>query len=151
MENPASFPSAFVKVPLFWSLKEDGSMWVSQCSAALHTGENTSHKDQRQPSIMCSMKIMLCMALLAAVAVVKASTDPGIFSTCCTRVSSAKSKLQIVDFLLQEANLPCVAAVMFITKEGKVLCSRPNVPWVTQKMKAISQKKEALQTKENKE
>ncbi|XP_073481577.1 C-C motif chemokine 8-like isoform X2 [Aquarana catesbeiana] len=125
-------------------------MWVSQCSAALHT-EDTSPKDQRQPRIMCSMKIMLCMALIAAVAVVKASSDPGKFSTCCTRVSSAKSKLQIVDFLLQEANPPCVEAVMFITKEGKVLCSRPNVPWVTQKMKAISQMKEALQTKKSNE
>ncbi|XP_077344798.1 C-C motif chemokine 8-like [Lithobates pipiens] len=125
-------------------------MWVSQCSAALHKGEDTSPKDQRQPSIMSSMKIMLCMALIAAVAVVNASTGPGGFSTCCTRVSSARTKLQLVDFFLQEENLPCVEAVMFITKEGKILCSKPNVHWVTQKMKAISQMK-ALQTKESNE
>nr|DBA25821.1 TPA: hypothetical protein GDO54_010165 [Pyxicephalus adspersus] len=61
---------------------------------------------------MCSMKIMLCMALLAAVAVFTASADTGKFSTCCTRVSSAKPKVHLEDFLLQRADPPCVEAVM---------------------------------------
>ncbi|CAI9618638.1 unnamed protein product [Staurois parvus] len=100
---------------------------------------------------MCSMKIMLCMALLVAVAVVTVSADTGKFSTCCTRVSSAKPRVQIVDFLLQEAAPPCVEAIMFITKEGKILCSKPNVPWVIQKVKEIGQKKKAQETKENNE
>ncbi|CAI9543440.1 unnamed protein product [Staurois parvus] len=50
---------------------------------------------------MCSTKTMLCMALLA-VAVVTVSADTDKFSTCCTKVSSAKSKVPIVDFLLQQ-------------------------------------------------
>ncbi|PIO33632.1 hypothetical protein AB205_0112150 [Aquarana catesbeiana] len=123
-------------------------MWVSQCSAALHT-EDTSPKDQRQPRIMCSMKIMLCMALIAAVVVVKASVDPGKFSSCCTKVSAAKPKVHLVDFLRQKADPPCVEAVMFIGEDGSIRCSRPNLPWVIQKVKEISQRKEALRNNES--
>ncbi|XP_077344797.1 uncharacterized protein LOC143988806 [Lithobates pipiens] len=123
-------------------------MWVSQCSAALHKGEDTSPKDQRQPSIMSSMKIMLCMALIAAVAVVKAS-DPGKFSSCCTKVSSAKPKVHLVDFLRQKADPPCVEAVMFIGEDGSIRCSKPNLPWVIQKMKEIIHSKEALRNESN--
>ncbi|XP_068135214.1 C-C motif chemokine 3-like [Hyperolius riggenbachi] len=97
---------------------------------------------------MCSAKIMLCMALLAAAAIATISADTGKFSTCCTKVSSAKPRVHIEDFLIQKADPPCVDAVMFITKEGKILCSKPNVPWVTKKVKEIRLRKEAPETTE---
>ncbi|XP_063775585.1 C-C motif chemokine 24-like [Pseudophryne corroboree] len=94
---------------------------------------------------MCSLKTMLCLALLIASAVTTVSADTGKFSSCCTRVSSAKPKIHLENFLLQKADPPCVEAVMFITKEGKILCSRPNLPWVKQRMMEIRLRKEALQ------
>ncbi|MEE6500899.1 hypothetical protein FKM82_003979 [Ascaphus truei] len=93
---------------------------------------------------MCSVKIMLCVALLVASAIVTVTCDSGKFSSCCTRVSSAKTKVAITDFIIQKLDLPCVEAVIFITKDGKLMCSKPNLPWVVQKIKEIKQKKELL-------
>ncbi|XP_068135213.1 C-C motif chemokine 24-like [Hyperolius riggenbachi] len=93
---------------------------------------------------MCSAKIMLCMALLAAAAITTVSADTGKFSTCCTRVSSGRRNDHIEDFIIMKADPPCVEAVMFITKDGKILCSNPNLPWVIRKVKELSLKKVAL-------
>uniref|UniRef100_A0A8C5M814 Chemokine interleukin-8-like domain-containing protein n=1 Tax=Leptobrachium leishanense TaxID=445787 RepID=A0A8C5M814_9ANUR len=61
----------------------------------------------------------------------------GKISSCCTRVSANKIKETVVEFLIQKEDLPCVEAVIFITENGKIHCSRPNLPWVAHKMKEI--------------
>ncbi|KAM4692750.1 C-C motif chemokine 24-like [Discoglossus pictus] len=93
-------------------------------------------------SNMCSKLTLLCLALIIASGVVTAASDTGKFSSCCTRVSASKPRLTIVDFIIQEESLPCVEAVMFITSEGRILCSKPKVHWVTQKIKQLTEKKE---------
>ncbi|KAM4771196.1 uncharacterized protein WCC33_003034 [Rhinophrynus dorsalis] len=95
---------------------------------------------------MCSDKAMLCAVLLitSALVTVTSGNDIGKFTSCCTRVSAAKPTVQLEDFLIQEKQLPCVEAVMFITIDGKILCSKPNVPWVSRKILEISQHKTPL-------
>ncbi|OCT78934.1 hypothetical protein XELAEV_18030023mg [Xenopus laevis] len=89
---------------------------------------------------MSSMKTMLSAVLLITF-IVSVTCDFGKLVSCCNRVSSAKPKVALVDFLIQKEDLPCVEAILFITNEGKILCSRPNIPWVRQKMKEIIAKK----------
>ncbi|OCT81172.1 hypothetical protein XELAEV_18027985mg [Xenopus laevis] len=89
---------------------------------------------------MSSVKTMLCAVLLIA-SIVSVTCDFGKIISCCTRVSTAKPKVALVNFLIQKEDLPCVEAIMFITNEGKILCSKPNTPWVRQKMKEIEAKK----------
>ncbi|KAM9316438.1 eotaxin-like [Gastrophryne carolinensis] len=86
---------------------------------------------------MFSTKTMLCAAVLTAAVIVTVSADTGKFSTCCTKVSSAKTRVPLEDFLIQAADPPCVEAVIFVTKEGKLICAKPNLRWVTDKMKEI--------------
>ncbi|KAG8580317.1 hypothetical protein GDO81_007244 [Engystomops pustulosus] len=91
---------------------------------------------------MCTMRVLLCLAVLAICAMGTAST--GKFSTCCTQVSSAKPKpgMVIENFIIQNEDLPCVHAVMFITNEGKIICSSPNSRWVKLKIQEIRKKNE---------
>ncbi|KAM4043253.1 uncharacterized protein ACNLHF_013619 [Anomaloglossus baeobatrachus] len=88
---------------------------------------------------MSSMRVMLGLALLAASAIYIASADVGKPSTCCTKVSRAKPSpaIQIERFYIQKASPPCVEAVMFLTNTNRIICSKPNTPWVKKKQEEL--------------
>ncbi|XP_069830157.1 C-C motif chemokine 19-like [Dendropsophus ebraccatus] len=91
---------------------------------------------------MFTMRVLLGLALLAICVTKVASSDN--FNTCCTKVSAAKPKPGTVlrNFIIQQADDPCVHAVLFITSEGKVICSTPGARWVQSKIKEIKRKNE---------
>ncbi|XP_069830158.1 C-C motif chemokine 19-like [Dendropsophus ebraccatus] len=91
---------------------------------------------------MFTTRVLLCLALLATCTLCSAST--GKFSSCCTKVSAGKPKpgTIIENFLIQKADLPCVNAIMFITNEGRIMCSTPSARWVKEKMQEIREKNE---------
>ncbi|XP_069624226.1 C-C motif chemokine 24-like [Ranitomeya imitator] len=89
---------------------------------------------------MCTMRVLLCLALLATYAMCE--TSLGTFSSCCTKVSKGKPRDVIESFIIQKEDLPCVDAVIFITNKGKIICSTPGVPWVNSKIKEIRKKKQ---------
>ncbi|XP_077149144.1 uncharacterized protein LOC143810137 [Ranitomeya variabilis] len=93
---------------------------------------------------MCSTKVMLSLALFAANAICIVSADIGKPSICCTKVSKAKPSpaIQIDHFYVQKASPPCVEAVMFITNAKRIICSKPNTPWVKKKQEELRKKDE---------
>ncbi|XP_073432741.1 C-C motif chemokine 24-like [Dendrobates tinctorius] len=89
---------------------------------------------------MCTMRVLLCLALLATY--VMCETSIGKFSSCCTKVSRGKPRDVIENFIIQKEDLPCVHAVIFITNKGNIICSTPGLPWVNAKIKEIRKKNE---------
>ncbi|XP_066445368.1 C-C motif chemokine 21b-like [Eleutherodactylus coqui] len=90
------------------------------------------------------MKVMLSLALLVASAIFIISADMGGGNNCCTKVSSRKPNpaFEIKGFHIQNASLPCVDAVLFVTNTKIIICANPKTPWVKKKVEEL-RKKEA--------
>uniref|UniRef100_A0A8C7X9E0 Chemokine interleukin-8-like domain-containing protein n=1 Tax=Oryzias sinensis TaxID=183150 RepID=A0A8C7X9E0_9TELE len=74
---------------------------------------------------------LLLMALIAS--------GQGVekLSSCCTSVNSDEIKEPILGYIIQERNLPCVTAVIFLTNSG-LYCSRLKAPWVYRKIQELA-------------
>ncbi|KAM9333769.1 uncharacterized protein KZ484_018751 [Pholidichthys leucotaenia] len=59
---------------------------------------------------------------------------------CCKKVTNEKIQEPILDFMLQERNLPCVKAVIFQTKSG-LYCVNGKASWVRQAIRELTKAK----------
>uniref|UniRef100_A0A3P9M9D1 Chemokine interleukin-8-like domain-containing protein n=1 Tax=Oryzias latipes TaxID=8090 RepID=A0A3P9M9D1_ORYLA len=80
---------------------------------------------------------LLLMALIAS--------GQGVekLASCCTSVNSDEIKEPILGYIIQERNLPCVTAVIFLTNSG-LYCSRLRAPWVYRKIQELRAKTRSL-------
>uniref|UniRef100_A0A3P9HPA7 Chemokine interleukin-8-like domain-containing protein n=1 Tax=Oryzias latipes TaxID=8090 RepID=A0A3P9HPA7_ORYLA len=80
---------------------------------------------------------LLLMALIAS--------GQGVekLASCFTSVNSDEIKEPILGYIIQERNLPCVTAVIFLTNSG-LYCSRLRAPWVYRKIKELRAKNRSL-------
>ncbi|XP_059901216.1 C-C motif chemokine 4-like [Gadus macrocephalus] len=78
-------------------------------------------------------KSLLLLAVVVALTG-QGSAVPQKFSECCERVTRKKITETIVDYIVQEKNLPCVNAIIFKTESGKTFCCKSNAPWVKRKV-----------------
>ncbi|XP_034718257.1 putative protein TPRXL isoform X2 [Etheostoma cragini] len=61
-------------------------------------------------------------------------------ATCCTKVTKQKITEPILGYLVQQADPPCVQAVIFQTKSG-LFCSYLRAPWVYRTIAAFEKAK----------
>ncbi|CAB1436130.1 unnamed protein product [Pleuronectes platessa] len=69
------------------------------------------------------------LVAIVLVAVVESGSADQKLATCCKTVSRNPITEPITGFMVQQANLPCVKAVIFQTKSG-LYCSQLNARWV---------------------
>ncbi|KAK6484011.1 eotaxin-like [Huso huso] len=78
------------------------------------------------------------MALVVAAVMANPYRRPTrVTTSCCKSVSRVKIPYNITGYREQSALKPCVAAVIFYTKEIGPVCSSPIARWVKNKMKVV--------------
>ncbi|XP_007885532.2 eotaxin isoform X1 [Callorhinchus milii] len=61
-----------------------------------------------------------------------------VTTSCCRSVSSKKVPFTITHYRIQKALKPCIAAVIFYTKEKGAICAHPKAYWVRKKIREIN-------------
>ncbi|XP_053268922.1 uncharacterized protein LOC128426079 isoform X2 [Pleuronectes platessa] len=80
------------------------------------------------------------LVAIVLVAVVESGSADQKLATCCKTVSRNPITEPITGFMVQQANLPCVKAVIFQTKSG-LYCSQLNAKWVPLKIREFMKAK----------
>ncbi|XP_062377996.1 eotaxin-like [Sardina pilchardus] len=85
---------------------------------------------------------MLLIAVVGALVIATAGhlRMPTRPTTCCRKVSNALIQ-NIKEYKEQEADDPCLHAIIFTTEDKKKFCSNPKLPWVKEQIKELEQKK----------
>ncbi|XP_030204908.1 C-C motif chemokine 4-like [Gadus morhua] len=81
-------------------------------------------------------KSMLLLAVVVALTG-QGSAVTHKLSGCCERVTRKQITETIVDYMVQEKNLPCVNAIIFQTKGGSLYCLKHDAPWVKRKVREL--------------
>uniref|UniRef100_A0A8C2Q3C6 Chemokine interleukin-8-like domain-containing protein n=1 Tax=Cyprinus carpio TaxID=7962 RepID=A0A8C2Q3C6_CYPCA len=80
------------------------------------------------------MRSLAVAVVIASVIWTTTAQDHKVKGACCTKVSTANVTDPIINIRMQHKSLPCVKAVIFVTKQGE-FCSDPRQRWVKEKVK----------------
>ncbi|XP_077423116.1 uncharacterized protein LOC144052700 [Vanacampus margaritifer] len=77
--------------------------------------------------------LIVMVVLVVAVTCGIGAGIPGKPTECCRKVSSKEITEEVFAFRIAQRHPPCVAAVIFYTKDG-YYCAQMRAPWVMEKI-----------------